>query len=283
MKDGRWKMEERRLIRFARVFAALAVLLPACMAADAGQERDMLTYKNAAGTPRHISKPSEWKSRRVAILKSMQKVMGDVPGEDRRCPLDVRVESEQQTDHFLRRKITYQSAPGERVPAYLLIPNRIKGRAPAMLCLHQTSRYAKDETVGLYGLPNFHVGQELAERGYVVLAPDYPTLGEHQFDVIASGWTSGTMKAIWDNMRGMDLLQSMPEVDGSRIGAIGHSLGGHNSLFTAAFDTRIKCVVTSCGFTSFNRYYGGKLAGWAQDRYMPRIKTRFPTPDKMPF
>ena len=70
-------MEERRLIRFARVFAALAVLLPACMAADAGQERDMLTYKNAAGTPRHISKPSEWKSRRVAILKSMQKVMGD--------------------------------------------------------------------------------------------------------------------------------------------------------------------------------------------------------------
>ena len=91
------------------------------------------------------------------------------------------------------------------------------------------------------------------------------------------------MKAIWDNMRGIDLLQAMPEVDGKRIGAIGHSLGGHNSLFTAAFDTRLKCAITSCGFTAFARYYGGDLTGWAGHRYMPRIKTEFPTPDKMPF
>jgi hypothetical protein len=38
---------------------------------------------------------------------------------------------------------------------------------------------------------------------------------------------------------------------GERIGCIGHSLGGHNSLFTAVFDSRIKIVVTSCGFDAF--------------------------------
>jgi pimeloyl-ACP methyl ester carboxylesterase len=60
-------------------------------------------------------------------------------------------------------------------------------------------------------------------------------------------------------------------VNKDRIGVIGHSLGGHNSLFTAVFDDRIKAVVTSCGFTPFHDYYGGKVAGWTSDRYMPII------------
>jgi predicted dienelactone hydrolase len=47
------------------------------------------------------------------------------------------------------------------------------------------------------------------------------------------------------------VLQSLPEVDPRRIGSIGHSLGGHNTLFVAAFDRRIKAMVTSCGFNSF--------------------------------
>jgi predicted dienelactone hydrolase len=92
------------------------------------------------------------------------------------------------------------------------------------------------------------------------------------------------MKAIYDNTRAIDLLQSLPEVDPNRIGCIGHSLGGHNTLFTAAFDTRIKAAVTSCGFTSFHKYKGGNLTGWAQTRYMPYVKTKFKlSPDQMPF
>ena len=47
------------------------------------------------------------------------------------------------------------------------------------------------------------------------------------------------MKAIWNNVRAIDLLESLPEVDPDAIGCVGHSLGGHNGLFTAAFDTRI--------------------------------------------
>jgi dienelactone hydrolase len=92
------------------------------------------------------------------------------------------------------------------------------------------------------------------------------------------------MKAIWDNMRAVDLLQSLPEVDPGRIGVIGHSLGGHNSIFTAVFDERLKAVVSSCGFTSFPRYYGGNLAGWSHKGYMPRIRSVYGLdPKKMPF
>jgi pimeloyl-ACP methyl ester carboxylesterase len=84
-------------------------------------------------------------------------------------------------------------------------------------------------------------------------------------------------------MRGIDLLQSLPDVSKQRIGCIGHSLGGHNTLFTAAFDDRIRALVSNCGFTAFARYYGGNLTGWMGERYMPRIRTLFPTPAKMPF
>ncbi|MBL9173083.1 MAG: alpha/beta hydrolase, partial [Verrucomicrobiales bacterium] len=57
----------------------------------------------------------------------------------------------------------------------------------------------------------------------------------------------------------------------------GHSLGGHNGVFTAAFDPRIRIVITSCGLDSFRDYYDGNPAvwqagkGWCQDRYMPRL------------
>ncbi|HWA97188.1 MAG TPA: alpha/beta fold hydrolase, partial [Pirellulales bacterium] len=145
----------------------------------------------------------------------------------------------------------------------------------------------KMQTVGLVGAPTRHYGKELAERGYVCLIPDYPSFGDlkaYDFHSGRSAATSGTMKAIWNNIRGLDLLQSLPEVDHEKIGCIGHSLGGHNALFTAAFDLRIQVVVSSCGFTGFHDYYGGKLKGWAQDRYMPRVREVYhENPDEMPF
>ncbi|HLJ53626.1 MAG TPA: alpha/beta fold hydrolase [Chthonomonadaceae bacterium] len=234
-------------------------------------------------TRRAKARAAPWAGRRAEILAAMQRVMGPLPGPESRVPLDLRVESEDRLDGYVRRKISYQSAPGERVPAWLLVPTARRGRLPAMLVLHQTTAIGKDEPVGLGGLPNMHVGQELAERGFIVLAPDYPTVGEHQIDVYAHGWQSGSMKSIWDNIRGVDLLQTLREVDGKRIGVIGHSLGGHDGLFTAAFDPRIRCVITNCGFTAFAHYYGGDLTGWSGPRYMPRIKSEFPTPDRMPF
>jgi predicted dienelactone hydrolase len=92
------------------------------------------------------------------------------------------------------------------------------------------------------------------------------------------------MKAIWNNMCAIDLLVSLPEVDAARIGCIGHSLGGHNTMFTAVFDTRIKALVSNCGFTSFPKYYGGKLKGWTSKTYMPLIASKYDLqPRKVPF
>src|SRR5205807_2494128 len=90
-------------------------------------------------------------------------------------------------------------------------------------------------------------------------------------DLKKLGYQSGTMKAIWDNLRGLDVLEALPFVKPGRFGAIGHSLGGHNSVYTAAFDDRIKVIVSSCGLDSYRNYMGGKIKGWTSDRYMPKL------------
>ena len=98
------------------------------------------------------------------------------------------------------------------------------------------------------------------------------------------------MQAIFNHMRCVDLLQSRPDVDPDNIGVIGHSLGGHNSMFVAAFDTRLKVAVSSSGWTQFEYYnigkagsekYGGRLGPWAQIRYMPLIRTKYKLDEKL--
>jgi dienelactone hydrolase len=215
----------------------------------------------------------------------MQEVMGPLPDPSRKVAPDVQVTEEVKTGRLVRRRCTFAVEKGDRVPAYLLLPLERKGKVPAMLCLHQTNgALGKKEPAGLGGLPNLHYAAELAERGYVALALDYPNFGDYTIDVYARGYQSASMKAIWNNMRAVDLLQSLPEVDPQRIGCIGHSLGGHNTMFTAVFDTRLKAMVSSCGFNSFPKYYGGNLRGWSHKGYMPRIASVFSCkPDKMPF
>ena len=241
-----------------------------------------------------IRKPRDWQERRSHILAGMQRVMGKLPRPATPVPLEVQTLEEHREGKILRRKLAYHTDDAQHtVTAWLLMPiesaepsepdNPTAGR-PAMLCLHQTTGAGKDSPVGLADRPTLHYARQLAERGYVTLSPDYPSLGEHQHDFDADKYQSGSMKAIYDNRRAIDLLAALPEVDPERIGAIGHSLGGHNSLFTAVFDERIKAVVTSCGFTSFHKYKGGDLAGWSGPRYMPLVESRYAnSPDRMPF
>ncbi|MCU0876822.1 MAG: FG-GAP-like repeat-containing protein, partial [Pirellulaceae bacterium] len=263
---------------------------------------DRFNLMNWQGQP--IAKPANWTSRREAILEGMVEVMGNLPTSARRVPLDVKVESREETPDYVRFKLTYAPEPGDRVPALLLVPRSVGlaaedgigfaaltatsgrrfARLPAMLCLHPTNPDGKAQTAGLVGEPTRHYGHQLAQQGFVCLIPDYPSFGDYKdydfkqkrpadpntgFGIAAESnkplYVSGTMKAIWNNIRAVDLLESLGYVDGERIGAIGHSLGGHNALYTAVFEPRIKAVVTSCGFNAFHDYYGGDLKGWTSD------------------
>jgi dienelactone hydrolase len=231
-----------------------------------------------------VSKASDWPARRAEILRGMQSAMGDLPKEG--GPLTVKIIETRKLRHYTLTRLTYEGAEGDRVPAWLLVPHSKppEGKWPAVLCLHQTIAIGKDEPAGLGKNADLAYAHHLAERGYVTLAPDYPSFGEYRTDFTTSKFPSGSMKAIANNRRAIDLLCERPDVDASRLGVIGHSLGGHNALFTAAFDTRLRACVSNCGFTSFPKYYGGKIAGWTSDRYMPRLKTVYKLdPKRVPF
>ncbi len=270
------------------VAAAALVLVPPARADEPSSpaprlpRENLLLFRGEDGTPRPVKTIEDWQKRRAEILRGMQEVMGKLPGPEKRCPLEVKVEEEVDCGSYVRRLITYASEPGSRVPAYLLIPKAALreggAKVPAALCLHGTDNVVgHGVVVGLGTRPNRGYASELAERGYVTLAPNYPLLAKYQPDVKALGWESGTLKAVWDNIRGLDLLESLPYVKPGGFGAIGHSLGGHNSVYTAVFDDRIKAVVTSCGLDSFLDYYQGvdkvwqPEQGWTQTRYMPRL------------
>ena len=225
----------------------------------------------------------DFNKARQHILAAMQSVMGPLPSRTKSA-LDIRTLAREETPAFTRTKIQYRSEANDFVAAHLLIPKPLRRKAPAMLCLHQTVKIGKDEPAGVGGNPHLHYAKELAERGYVCIVPDYPYLGENTFDPYKNGYISCTMKGIVNHRRAIDLLQSLPEVAKDRIGSIGHSLGGHNTLFVAAFDERISAMVTSCGFTTFSKYYSGNLKGWAGVRYMPRVETHYANdPNQIPF
>ena len=250
------------------------------------EHSDLSYYLDANGYPRPILTPGDWQVRRRHVLAHMQSVMGPLPDRAKRVPLDLQRLEEVKLDGVVREKIEYQTEADTRVAAYLFHPiGDVSKKRPAVLCLHQTVGIGKQEPAGLGGSPNLHYALHLALRGYVTLAPDYPSFGEYKYDFApARGYISGSMKAIWDNMRAVDLLEGLSQVDPRRIGCMGHSLGGHNTMFTGVFDERIKALVSNCGFTRFHKYYGGKLKGWTSDRYMPLIdRTYANNPNLVPF
>ena len=267
---------------FRVTFSLLIFSLGLC-AAPRLDRLNLLQFRDVSGKVATVKTPADWQKRRTEILKGMEAVMGRFPGKDRRVKLEVKVEEEVDAGKYIRQLITYQSEPGSRTPAYLCVPKAVferKGETtPAVLCLMPTdNKVGHKVVVGLGGREGRAYAAELAERGYVTLSPAYTHLANYWPNLGKLGYVSGTMKAIYDNTRALDLLETLPYVDSKPgFGSIGHSLGGHNTIYTAVFDQRITVMASSCGFDAYPDYYGGAEKnwffgrGWCQIRYMPRL------------
>ncbi|MFO1005356.1 MAG: alpha/beta fold hydrolase [Planctomycetaceae bacterium] len=277
----------------ARSLIAVLLLTSFAVAAPPkGDHTDPTWFHNASGEKQAVKTTDDWAARRREVIQQMERVMGPLPDRSKWPGAQVRVlERKELSGGLVRQKIQFVADSNDRpIKAWVFLPSPPQGLPPgaglpAVLCLHQTNNVGKDEPAGLGGLPNLHYAIELAQRGFVTLAPDYPSFGESNYQFPPEdGYISGSMKAISENMRAIDVLQAMEQVDPDRIGCIGHSLGGHNTMFTAAFDTRIKALVSSCGFTRFHKYYDGNLMGWTSARYMPLIASQYHNnPDEVPF
>ena len=204
-------------------------------------------------------------------------------------PICYTVTQEWNLENTVRYEIHYATEPGSDVRAYLFIPKDKSHRHAAVICPHPTNgALGGAGPAGLGGMESRFYALELAKLGYVTLAPDTIYYGASQHaNPYAAGYASGTMKVVFDHIRGIDFLSSLSCVDPDRIGCIGHSLGAQNAVFTSFFDERIKVCVASCGLCAHMEYVktnDRKMEAWAQDVYMPLIGTRFDfDPGKMPW
>ncbi|MDA0832038.1 MAG: prolyl oligopeptidase family serine peptidase [Planctomycetota bacterium] len=276
-------------------FGLVLSLLSTCVfAAPPRLPRDnLLLFRDSEGKTQPVKSLDDWQRRREEIIRGMEDVMGKLPGNEKRSPLDVKIEKEFDGGTYIRRLITYTSEPGCRTPAYLLIPKDVlagKRQSPAILCLHGTNDVVgHGSIVGLGDNKHREYARELAERGFVTFAPSYPGLAKYKIDILGLGWESGTLKAVWDNIRGLDYLETLTFIEGNKFAAIGHSLGGHNSVYSAVFDDRIVAVVTSCGLDSYLDYMGGDPnrwdagKGWCQTLYMPKLSDYKGRLEEIPF
>jgi dienelactone hydrolase len=199
---------------------------------------------------------------------TLLKLLGTFPD---RCSPDAETIETVGLGDLRREKIRFQVEPGESATGYLFVPKARQEPGPAMLCLHQHAgqfQLGKSEPAGLGGNPEQHYALELARRGYVTFTFDFICFEDRRHSTLEGGnyerfeftrrisaGSSLQAKMTSDAMRSLDYLTGRPEVDPTRIGCVGHSLGGQQTLFLAALDERVKAAISSCGFASFETIF----------------------------
>lgn len=236
---------------------------------------ELVDLLNPAGEPA----PPPWEARRAEIRAALRPYLGDTPAAS--SALAPRTLAEERAGSHLRRDVTFRAGTGEEIPASLLIPPRLKGRAPAVLCPHQTTQEARREPAGLAGNPEQFTARHLVERGYVTLTWDAIAFGDrhdpasgHYGDAIpfyeAHPRWSLLGKMIADLGRAVDYLETLDFVDPRRIGCVGHSHGGITTIFGLALDERLAAGAANCGFDAFR--IDGNVFRWSHaTALLPRL------------
>lgn len=184
------------------------------------------------------------------LRQRWNRIVGSLP---ERTPLEPRLLEEVEYPDHQRTRWRYRVTPSEEVEAFLLLPRARAGRLPGMVVLHQTSSTTLLDPAGMAGRESVHLALHLVRRGYACVAPvnflwgDPNSTFQQVTENVLARWQSGMARMVWDSIRAADFLAARPEVDSRRIGSIGHSLGGKEALYHAAFDPRIRAAVSCEG------------------------------------
>ena len=213
---------------------------------------------------------SDWLAIRKKTLADWQEILGTFPP---RVPLATTVLSREELADHTRLLLRYAVDAHTETEAYLLLPKGFQGRRPGMVVLHQTTSNHMEEPVGLQGREPMHLALQLVRKGYVCIAPRNflwsrpgATYQQVTDELLQPGagfhWKTGLARMTWDAIRATDVLVARGEVDGKRIGNIGHSLGGKEVLYHAAFDSRIRAAISCEGGA------GLTFSNWDADWYL---------------
>lgn len=238
------------------------------------QLKKELTYPLAWGNS-DIKDFAEWKS--VARAKVLECMMTPPKKAE---SFDYQIIGEEKRDGYTARKILFNVNAYSRISAYLLIPEG-KGPFPAMNMLHDHGGHlyiGKEKMIRPFDVDTAvvndadrwaeklydgqYAGDYFARNGYVVFSADAPMWGERgreegvdrsKYDIICGNMMmlGRDLSAFmtYDDITGTDFLASLPEVDKSRIGCMGCSMGAYRAWMLAALSDKIAAAASICWMT----------------------------------
>lgn len=226
-----------------------------------------------------VESPEAWESRQEQLLEKYLDLIRDA-FKPSKPPLALEVhETVVVEGAYTRKWISYAVEADERANAYLGIPLNLTGNAPAVVALHGTYEEGMKRAAGLKENPDKAYLDHLCRRGYIVIAPEHFVSGkrtpiEGAYDTSAfhqkhPEWTA-VGKFTYEHSIAVDVLETIEEVDASNIGVLGHSLGGHGSIFLAAYDQRIKACASNCGASFFR--HNPNVLSWSRDHWYVYFK-----------
>ncbi|MBI5094174.1 MAG: acetylxylan esterase [Candidatus Hydrogenedentes bacterium] len=226
-----------------------------------------------------------WRRR---LRRRVRAVLGDTPAK--RVPLNPRTLWKRDLPLGSVEKIIFTSEPYADVPAYFCLPNKSSGPFPVMICLqgHSTGMHLsigvdrEDETkpFPVQGDRDFALG--CMARGFAALCIEQRSFGERRellqerrskdmcHEAVVQALLLGRTlvgERVYDVDRGLDYLESRPEVDMRRVGCMGNSGGATVTIYASALLPRICFAMPSCGFAT----YAGSILSVSHcaDNYLP--------------
>ena len=213
-----------------------------------------------------IKTPAEIASYQKRLREAFLKALGPFPP---RTDLNARVTGTIKRKGYRVDKVIFESRPGFHVTAAMFLPEGEKYKKPYPGVLvpcghaHDAKAYETYQSMGaalaLNGMAALVFDpvdqgermQILNDKGKEIM---WGTAGHTNLGVgcILVGLNTATYE-IWDSMRGLDYLQSRPEVDANRLGCTGNSGGGTQTSQVMALDGRIKAAAPSCYLNALAR------------------------------
>jgi dienelactone hydrolase len=238
-----------------------------------------------------------WEKQRRRIRAQLWALLGKLPPRPKRTPR-VQTLSREEREGYVLEKFQFDNGAGSIVPGFLLLPQNLKGRAPAILYCHWHGGEYDKGKIELFNAEHTPEppGPALARHGYVVLAIDACCFGERNGqgpggpaekggagEMTASKFNLWVGRTLWgmilrDDLMALDYLCSRPEVDTGRIGVTGMSMGATRSWWLMALDERIKAGVAVACLTRYQNLIAQQ--GFKQHGiyyYVPNLLNHFDT------
>ena len=206
-----------------------------------------------------FSSLGDWEKRQAKIKMQILTAAGLIPMPDK-CPLNARIFGKVEYDGFTVEKVVFESYKGFFVTGNLYRPINIKNPCPAVLNAHghwDGGRFERSEFSDIPGRC-----ANMAKLGFIAFSYDMIGYNDcmqipHTFGGASNElWGMGGLAVqLWNSMRCIDFLESLEDVDASKISCTGASGGATQSFLLAAVDSRIKAVA-AVNMVSAN-YQGG--------------------------